>query len=196
MDDIFGQLETSIQARLDADTDFQNDIATLSDEEKTQKIAQRKSEEFNKELLTLKAGSEEATKAKELANNYKIRAEKAENALKDKGGQVQKDEFTPQEIIALGRLHEDDVDRVLRWAKANGQKINEALKDDDLKTILQKREEERKTAVATQTKGGARGSAKVSHDDLLQKAANGELPESEADINKLAEARLLAKLKK
>ena len=135
-------------------------------------------------------------KAEELANNQKIRAEKAERLAKGvkapeaepkpaptAGGLSQKDVI----YVAKADIHEDDVDEVLRHATVNKVSVKEA--HEYLKPILAIREEQRKVASAANVGGSRRGSGKVSDDILLSKAEKGEIPDNDADLERLLRAR-------
>lgn len=90
-----------------------------------------------------------------------------------------------------------DYDEVVRVSKILGVSIADALKDSTMKTILATRAEERKTAAATHTAGGARGASKVSGEDLLSKAQRtGEVPETKEGMQELFKAQVARKLKK
>lgn len=144
-----------------------------------------------------KAKDEEATKNKELADNYKVRAEKAESKKKEEKpaeepkvepGLSQKDMI----IIAKSDVHEDDLDEVIDYAKYKDISVAEALKTGVITTLLQEKNEERETAQATQTKGGHKGSVKQSEESIIEKARKGQ----EVDPEKVAEARMALKLKR
>ena len=201
MENIYGELDASIQAKLEADTDFQVTLAGLSDEEKEQAISTRKSEEMNKELASLKEESEKAKKAQELADNYKIRAEKAEKELK--GSKVNNPEpeqsLTPKDTLALvdAKVSSEDIEEVTRVAKILGKPIAEALKDKTMQTILSERVEERKSAEIAQTGKNQRGVSKVTGADLLDKAEKtGEMPEDEDGMRKIFQAKMARKVRK
>ena len=103
--------------------------------------------------------------------------------------------MSPKDYLALteAKVTSEDFDEVVRVSKILGKPITEALKDKTLISILETRAEERKTASATQTKGGARGSSKVTGEDLIAQAREGKLPETDAEWDKLAIARIEAK---
>lgn len=140
-------------------------------------------------------------KRAQLADDYKIRAEKAEKALK----QVAKPEGRPapeagslstKDVLYLAKadIHEDDLEEVTKQAKLQGITVSEAHKF--LKPILDSRAEERKTALATQTGRTQRGITKTTGEDLLSKAeATGEMPDDDEGMAKLAQARLNKKVK-
>lgn len=108
-----------------------------------------------------------------------------------------KEDLSMTDVLALAKadVHEEDMETVIKWAKFNGVTVKESLGDKTLKAILNDRNEERKTAQATQTKGGARGSAKVTGEDLLNQARKGKLPDidKDEDWDKLTLARLEGK---
>lgn len=194
MDNLREQLESTIQVRIEGDAEFQSSLDGLSDEEKAQKLDEKKAEEFNKELASLKKGSDEFAKATELVNNYKTRAEKAEKALKEGSGSSTTSDLPSKDIIYLSKasIHEDDVDEVIDMARLKKVSVQEA--HTFMKPILSQREEERKTALATQTRGGNRSGVQHTPAAVLEKANRGELPESDADIAALAEARMQARI--
>lgn len=138
---------------------------------------------------------EKLLKNGELAQNYKIRAEKAEGKLKDVLPQSvpTQDSLSPKDALLLAKAEVslEDVDEVVEYAKYRKIAIGDALKDPTLKAILSTRVEERKTAAATHTRGGARGASKVTGEDLLRKAeATGEVPEDPQKIREIVEARM------
>lgn len=135
------------------------------------------------------------TKATQLANNYKIRAEKAERLAKE--GKVEKQapiagDMSQNDMFAILKadVHEDDIERVQRFAKSEGLSIKDALKSDELKAILALKEEQRKSASASNVGASKRGTGKVTSESLLEKARKGEMPETKEDFERLALARL------
>lgn len=135
----------------------------------------------------------ELAKAKELADNYKVRAEKAER--KSKGEKVEKNEeqsLSTKDTLALvsAKVSIDDIDEVQRVAKILGKSISETLRDKTMQSILAERNEERNTAVATQTGKTQRGVSKVTGADLLSKAElTGEVPDTEEGLQNIFLAR-------
>lgn len=181
-------IDSLINQRIEADTEFQETLTTLSDEERAEALTIKRQEVLSSEFASLSAKAQEAEKAKELAENYKIRAEKAE---KEKGSAKQAtDTLTPKDFLALTeqKVTSEDFDEIVRVAGLLGKPVAEALNDNVLKTILKTRQEERATALATNTGGGNRGSKGVTPDVLLRKAETGEV--GEEDIERLAQARM------
>lgn len=167
-----------------------NEALTNTDEEKYPKLYE----------------SREATvKALEVAKNQKIRAEKAE--VKAKAGEKtpknkeketlkNEDDISQKDLYTLvgAKVHEDDVDEVIDYAKHKDISIKEALKTTVVKTILSEKKEERETAAATATGKKRGGSSKVSGDSLLSRAESEfKIPETIEDTKRLVEARLKSK---
>ena len=178
---IMDSLESSIQAKLDADTEFQTSISTLSDEEKTAKISEKKQELLSQEITSLREKAERAEKAEELAKNYKSRAEKAEADKKDgkKAGEPNTPNLSLKDSYALlnSRVHEDDVEEVVKAAKLLDKPVHEALKEPLVQSLLKTRQEYRDSAKAANTKPARPGTKKVSDEELLRDASKGIVPE-------------------
>lgn len=134
-----------------------------------------------------------AEKAEELANNYKIRAEKAESKLKQVKPEVKQNsnELSIMDAMLLSKANVEleDVDTVTKFAKMEGLTIAEALKNDELKAILNVRAEKKTVAQASHTGSSRRASNQISDDVLLAKASKGELPDSPEDIARLNRLR-------
>lgn len=157
--------------------DSTNETETTENEVET-KVETVDVEALKKENETLKAQKE----------HWRKKAETKVEAPTQTEGLSQKDVI----YLAKADIHENDVDEVTKYAQKMGVSVKEA--HEFYKPILNERNEERKTAQATQTKGGSRGSSKTSGDDLINQASIGKLPESDEDINKLAEARMNRKV--
>lgn len=130
----------------------------------------------------------EAEKQKEIAENQRIRAEKAEKKTKEKVEPTST--HSTSDIVALSKVHEDDIERVEKFAKDEGVSIKEALKNDELTAILNVRAEKRNVSDATNTGNSRRVSAKVSDEALIANASSGKLPTSDEDIDRLIAAKL------
>ena len=133
-------------------------------------------------------------KAQELANNYKIRAEKAEKKAKEpEVRQVSRKEndLSTMDIIALSKanLEQEDVAEVLEYAKFKGISVQEAIKSSVVKATILERNEMRNTALATNTGASRRSTSQVSDEALLSNAKKGIMPESDADMARLIKAR-------
>lgn len=130
-------------------------------------------------------------KAEELAQNYKIRAEKAERKPEKvettKVAPKKSSELSPVDIIAISKanIEAEDIDDVLRYAKFEGISIVEALKSDITQAILSKKHELRQSAQATNTGTSRRGSSTISDAKLLSDFSKGILPDSDTDLDRL-----------
>lgn len=190
-------MDASIQKKLEEDTTFQSELASLSEEEKNQRINQRKDEEFDKEILSLKERADKAAKSDEVAENYKIRAEKAEAEAKKlkKEPKMEDGTLSTKETLALieAKVSPEDFDEVVRVAKVLGKPITEALSDKTLKSIIAERVEERATAAATNTRGGTRGTSDATPEAILSEAHRGFVPDDDKGIEALAAAQIGAK---
>ncbi len=135
---------------------------------------------------------EKLAKATEYGENQKIRAEKAERKAKETvKPEPVAETISTKDILALSnaKVHEDDIDEVLDYAKYKKIPLAEALKSSVVKTLLSEKEEQRKVADATNVGATRRGSSKVSDEVLLDKASKGELPSSDEDMERLVRAR-------
>jgi hypothetical protein len=151
-------------------------------------------------------------KLKEIADNYKRRAEKAEAKNKGKDTDTKKSEnkksnnsvkaqeitLTDQYALLRNNVHEDDVPEVLAYAKMKKIPLSEALKTNVVKAILKDSEEKRTTSKAT-SKGrndGRRGTFKTPLSTLLQNAKKGIMPENDDDLDRLVNAEMALKKKR
>ena len=165
-------LDVLVQEKLDADTEFHNSLEGKSEEEKASAITAKRTEIMNTEW----------SKAQEYARNQKIRAEKAEKEPIKVTTTAKKDDnsnLSSVDTIAIikANVHEDDIEEVIKASKLLGKSISETLKDSTFKTILNTREEERKTAEATNTNTAKPGTKQVSGDELKQNLSKGQVPE-------------------
>jgi len=142
----------------------------------------------------------EEDKFKQLADNYKVRAEKAEKELKEFKSQPkeEKTELPQKDLINLikeGVTEEEDIDLVKDFATLKKISPSDALKSGLLRTILAEKKEERLTAKATSTSGKREGTSAPSGDELLYKARAGQYPD-EDELDALVEARYQSKANK
>lgn len=165
-------LDVLVQEKLDADTDFKATLEGKTDDERNVLITAKRTEIMNTEW----------SKAQEYARNQKIRAEKAEEKPNKPTTTAKKDDdsnLSSVDTIAIikANVHEDDIEEVIKASKLLGKSISETLKDSTFKTILNTREEERKTAEATNTNTAKPGTKQVSGDELKQNLSKGQVPE-------------------
>lgn len=136
---------------------------------------------------------EKAAKADDLEDkNKKLfeRVKKAEARVPSK----ELGDLTNKDVLFLSKVdvHEEDLDTVLDWAKF--KKISVADAHKEMKTVLDVRAEQRRTAEATNTKGSPRGTSKVSGIDLLAQAQRGEAVEpTDENFEAIQQARLARK---
>jgi len=192
MPKVLEELDASIQAKIDKDADFQATLAGLTEEERTAKIDERKQVELDSELTSIREKARKAEDAEKIAKDQKARAEKAEREAKNSKSES---ELSPKDYLALteNKISSEDFDDVMKYSKFIGKNIAETLKDKTMKTILQTRAEERRTAEATQTQGRGGQTTKTSPDTILAQAEQGQVPE---DPSELAAARMEKKLSK
>ncbi len=183
--DNFGSLDASVQEKIDADTDFQSTLTDLTDEEKESAIKDKKAELLDEEIKALGDKASKLTKAEEIAENQRIRAEKAEGKLKNKpaAGDTAKNEaeLSPKDTIALiGAKVTDpeDIDEVIEYAQFKKISIADALKSNVIKTSLAEKEEKRKTAEATSTGNQRRSNTKIDGPTLVANLSKGIIPEA------------------
>lgn len=139
-------------------------------------------------------------KAEELANNQKIRAEKAEGEAKKTRGttketpvaHVKGNDMSFRDTVAIVKANvpEEDLDEVLDYAKFKGVSIVDALKSDTIKATLSLRAEQRNTASATHVGSARRGAVKISDEALVSNAEKGNIPESDDEITRLLKIKM------
>lgn len=169
----------------------------LNTQESTEELnTEESTEEVTEQEVDWKA---EALKMKEIADNQRIRAEKAESKIKTEKSQTQTKEIksvnaelSTIDIIALTKanIETEDIQEVLDYAKFKNISISEALKSPIVKATLSEKAEQRNVALATNTGGAKRTSGRVSEETLVANAAKGNLPESDADIDRLIKAKM------
>lgn len=166
-------------------------VVPKTTEEVTHEVTEDVVEEETVEILR-----EKLKKAEEYGNNQKIRAEKAERRPKiepkvEKPVETQSD-LANSDIFTLvkANIHEDDIDRVRKFAIVESISIKDAIKNPELQAQLKVREEQRRVATATNTGPTRRSSTKTSDDVLLQNASQGKFPEDDSEIDRLVEARI------
>jgi hypothetical protein len=138
---------------------------------------------------------EELKKKASLADNYKIRAERAEKLAKQLKSQTKTEtnssDLSTKDLYALidAKVPESDIDEVREYAQLKKISIAEALKSTVVKSILSDNAEKRKSAEVSSTGSSKRSSGKISDAVLLEKAMKGELPDSQEDMERLFNLR-------
>ncbi len=170
--------------------------APQAQEEVTPEVTPEVEETTEEELETEESPAEmkeRLAKLEELANNYKIRAEKAEKASKAKPPTTAND-LNSKDLVAImnAKVPEDDIDEVVEYAKYRKASISDILKDPIMKATLDLRAEERNSSIAANTNSGRRGSQRIPDDVLMANASKGKMPENDAEINRLMKAKYSA----
>jgi hypothetical protein len=153
-------------------------IDSIIDKETTEnEVVEETTEQEDTEALKKKIQTLEAQKEHWRKKAEKVEAPKVQ--VKSEAG------LTAEDVLAFtgeGITHKEDVELAKTWAKNSGRPVSEVLSDDTFKAVLGVKQEQRKTASATQVKGGAKGFGKVSDSELVKKIEKGELlPEDELE---------------
>jgi hypothetical protein len=96
------------------------------------------------------------------------------------------DGLSQKDLYALmaNKVHEDDIDEVVAYAKLKNIEIKEALQSSVVKSILKDSEEVRKTAEVTNTKTSRKAPQERTAEQILQKVQRGEFPDNPEDMVK------------
>lgn len=143
----------------------------------------------------------ELEKAKEIAENQRIRAEKAERELKALKKPVQAEKETPKneglsirDVVALRDMHEEDALWLAEEAKLRGKTVSEMKADSYTQIILKAKADERKTAEATNTGSSRKSNSKTTSESLVRKAYEDKLePEEMPEASKSVIADMFKK---
>lgn len=130
-------------------------------------------------------------KAEEIAENQRIRAEKAEAKAKAQPAKAPSS-LNAGDMMAIknANISETDMDIVEKFARDNNLSLRESLQHPHVKAILAYEEELKTTAIATNVEGVRRGTVKVTDDTLLQNASAGKLPTADDEIERLVAAQM------
>lgn len=174
------------------------DLGEKTEEDLINEWEEKKAKELEAEKQKI---LDEAQKAKELADNYKIRAEKAEKAernVRKDDNETPKNDLSQMDIIALVKadIADDDIDDIRDYARLKKISVKEALNSSVIKTLMAERKEERVTAQATSIGNNRAGSKAMTGNELLRKAEAGEFPESDEEVEKLVNTRFGSRLGK
>ncbi len=132
-------------------------------------------------------------KSDELANNYKIRAEKAERQHKSvqpqkEAVQTTNSGLSQTDLIAVikSNIAEEDLPDIQDYANMKGISVSEAIKTGFVKNLLADKEEQRNGVLAMNVGTPRKASLKTSDDVLLANARKGIFPDNDEDIARLA----------
>jgi len=135
---------TLVDEKISSDADFQETLTELSQEEADVKITEKKAELIRLEYSTI---AEKAKKDAELANNYKIRAEKAEKEAKNppKPQEKTNDSQLSDELKLIAKgLSDEAIEKAKVIAKGKDISLTEAVKDPDFIVIQKDLDEKEK----------------------------------------------------
>lgn len=153
-----------------------DDVEETPEEQPEQK-KEESIEDYKKRIATLEAQK----------NHFREKAEKRE-ALNTST----RADMSPADLVAVMRagVHQDDMERVERFAIAEGISIKEAVNNPELQAMLDVRNEQRQTAVATNVENVRRGASVPSGENLIQRAQKGDIPSSDDEIEALVSAKM------
>lgn len=142
--------------------------------------------EVKKATATLYARMKNAEEvAKKLKEELSSKLTSKSEAKVYQGGLTTKDIF----VLVDAKVPQDDIDEVVEYANFKKISVAEALKTPTIKSMLGEKAEQRNTALASNTKSSARGSGRITDEQLLENARKGKMPESEEDLARLFRAR-------
>lgn len=182
----------------DKDDSDDTDEEDSDEEESEEDDTEDKSDDSNDSEETVESLNAKLSQERKARKDQQLRAEKAERLLKEKGKKKEskdsdsKSDLSSKDIIAItnAKIHEDDIDDVVDYAKFKKISVAEALKSPILKQTLKAKAEERQTGDTTNTRKNRGGTAKKSGDALLDKASKtGELPGDDAGMDAVIDAR-------
>lgn len=157
---------------------MENDIEVPVEEtqakEVIEEVAQPSVEELQKKI-------DELTSQKE---HWREKASK----VVEKPVQKYESAYSAGDLLAIqqAKLTEaEDVDKAEWFAKAKGIPFREALNDPEFKAIINLRQEQRNSAIASNVDSVRRGVVKITDDTLLQNAQMGKIPTADDEIERL-----------
>ena len=115
---------------------------------------------------------------------------------KEEKTETKSEPLSLKDIRALQDVHDDNVDRLVSYAKFLEVDIATAKKTPEMQSYLRTEEEFRATEAAKNAGKGSRGTVKTTDAELVEQAASGNLPDDDEGIKRLAEARQAEKLAK
>ena len=171
--------------------EFETSIADLSPEEQTSKRLEFKAtkaddyrEKLNIQNKVLKeAGYEwEVTDGKGHWNKKTVQTEPVAPITS----------LAPMDavLIAKSDIATEDIQTVIDYANFIKKPVSEAMNDATLRTIIKTRAEERTTAAATNIKVASRTAPRDTAESIIDAASQGQVPDSDEGIERLAQARI------
>ncbi len=100
--------------------------------------------------------------------------------------------FSQSDIIAIVKadVPDEDMGEVLEYAQLKRISIKDALNSSIVKGILAEKSEQRRVAEGTSTGTTKRGNSRVSDEALLENAKKGNMPENDADLDRLVKLQI------
>jgi len=95
--------------------------------------------------------------------------------------------------IMKADIDTEDIPKVVEMAKLMNTTVAEALKTNAVRTILNEEKEQRRSAEATSVSSARRATSRVTDDMLIERAGKGIMPDNDADLQRLINARLAKK---
>lgn len=179
-------METETNQETDADLESQDSASDTSSDVKTDNSESDQKTEKPK-LWQVVRGIQ-----KDLKDLKTFKKEEPKETAKT---EVKESDLSSEDIFALidAKVPQEDVKEVIKASKLLGKSIPETLKDGFVIARLKDLAETRQTASATNTSGSKRTTAKLTDEQLIDKARQG----GSVDMEALAEARMnLKKVKK
>ena len=176
-------LEKKTEEQLRHETRKEFGFSEERDTEKIDKVLEIKKDRYT--------ATQQKKKAREELDSLKTSNDSKSENKEPKGNNESGKEPTLS-VKDSARLQEanvpvDDWDDVIEYAKFKGIDVKDALGNSVVQATLAGKAEERKTAAASNTGGGKRGSSKVSGSTALNNARKGNFKED--DIDALVEDR-------
>lgn len=118
--------------------------------------------------------------------NKTLKIQKLKTKAKKPEAKAESSELTQHDLYALmaNKVHEDDIDEVVAYARLKNIDIKDALKSNVVKTILRDSEEVRQTNQVANTKTSRKAPQERTVDQIMQKIQKGELPDNPEDMVK------------
>jgi len=121
----------------------------------------------------------------------------APKETKEESTETKSETMSLKDIRALQDVHDEDVDELIEYAKFKGVSVAEVKKNPVIQAHLRTKEEERKTAAATNTGAGGRATSKITGDTLLERAINENVvPETQEGMDALVKSMIERKISK
>ncbi len=167
----------------EVEPDEQTEVEPAPQEEETQQEPEKPQETPEAKFARL------TRQADQLAKKHGFKPKQVEQPRNESA-------LSSRDTIALinAKIHEDDVDDVLEYAKFKKIPVAEAIKSSVVRASLAEKQELRATANATNTGRTRAPNSRVSGEALLDKAQKtGELPDSKEALNAMLDARYSTK---